>query len=170
MTAPVWKSTTMALRALVSKLGRCAAAGAAAATPAARSAPVRKRESTRLFMRPLSIRCILGGAIRRDLQHAPGLRRNCDGRAASINDDARFREAGVDHAAEQPVGLIDAVDGPEPHAVDVEAADARAVNLDRPERIEPRLDAQRVVGMREGAGLDVDMRRLHGNDGDLFRQ
>src|SRR5713101_2285183 len=92
MTAPVWKSTTMALRAVVSKLGRCAAAGAAAATPAARSAPVRKRESTRLFMRPLSIRCVLGGAIGRDLQHAPGLRRNCDGRAASIDDDARSEE------------------------------------------------------------------------------
>src|ERR1700730_14295658 len=135
MTAPVWKSTTMALRAVVSKVGRCAAAGLAAATLAATSAPASRRESTRLFIRPLSVLC-----TRRGFPRAPSLCRDCAetvmARPASVDDDARFREAGVDHAAEQAVGLIDAVNRPEPHAVDVDAADARAKDIDRAERIE----------------------------------
>src|SRR5579883_1220630 len=66
--------------------------------------------------------------------------------SASIDHDARFGDAGRDHAVEKLVRLVDAADWPETNAIEIDAADTRTRHFYRPQGVDPAFDRDGVVG------------------------
>src|SRR5262249_22154930 len=75
--------------------------------------------------------------------------------AGSINDDTGLGKAAADDLGEQLVRLVDRRNRAEANAVDMDAVRAHSRDLDGAERVESALQAVGIVGLREGAGLDV---------------